>query len=331
MTQDCKDPVVARAPGKIILSGEHAVVHGGPVLAMAVNYHITTSIIPNLDDKVYFEFVDNKIITTLAELKLLRAQIDQYDKKFKLSSYLLQYAFIYILEKLDLKLTSGLQITVKSTVPIGSGMGSSAAVILSLMQAMLKYFKGEISNSQYLNFGRNIENLQHGKSSGIDLFLSLHGGCYFSSRGKFHERNLPKASLFLVNTKKPQSSTGDCVTRAAKFFHSSNIIDEFAFITKELDQAFGQNKLLKIQECIHENHQLLKHIGVVPDRVSNFIDEIKKLGNAAKISGAGAISGQNAGMVLVAGEADCSNLVNQYGYEILALIGDSNGARIISS
>lgn len=320
----------AYAPGKIILSGEHAVVYGGPVLAMAVNYSIIISIAPSLDNNIYFEFVDSIIKTTLSELKLLRMQIDLYDKKFKLNYDLIQYAFVFILENLNLKPENGLRITVKSTIPIGSGMGSSAAMILSLMHAMVKYFNCDISSDKYLEFGRSIENLQHGKSSGTDLFLSLHGGCYFSFESKFQKRDLPKAPLFLVNTKKPQSSTGDCVAKVAKFFHGSGIVNDFAVITTELDQAFRQNNLLKIQECIHENHKLLNYIGVVPERVFSFIKKIEELGNAAKISGAGAVSGQNAGMVLVAGEADFSDLAKQYDYEVMSLIGEDNGARIIS-
>lgn len=344
--------ITAYAPGKIILSGEHAVVYGSPALAMAVNYSIITSIAPGLDNNIYFEvtkelsFVKSAcndeivtkslvrhepgklvIKTTLPDLKLLRARIEQYDKKFKLNNELIQYAFIFILENLNLNLEQGLIITVNSTIPIGSGMGSSAAMILSLMQACRKYFNCEISHEKCLEFGRRIENLQHGKSSGTDLFLSLHGGCYFSSVGKFHKRDLPKAPLFLVNTSQPQSSTSDCVAKAAKFFHNSSIANDFAVITKELDQSFEQNNLLKIQEYIYENHKLLKYIGVVPDRVVDFIDAIKKLGNAAKISGAGAVSGQNAGMVLVVGEVDCSDLAKQYGYEILPLVGENNGAR----
>jgi len=346
--------ITACAPGKIILSGEHAVVYGSPALAMAVNYSITTTIKPRLDNNICFcchceeqsdaasqeksigiasltAPVMTKVITTLQDLKMLRAQIDQCAKKFNLSNELIQYTLIYILENLDLKLESGLQITINSTIPVGCGMGSSAAMILSLMQAILGYFNREISNEQRLEFGRSIENLQHGKSSGTDLFLSLYGGCYFSSAGKFNRRDLPKMPLFLVNTKKPASSTGDCVSKVAKFFHGSSIAADFAAITTELDQALVENNALKIQEYILENHKLLKYIGVVPEQVCEFISEIEKLGNAAKISGAGAVSGMNAGMVLVAGEANFHNLVNKYGYEILPLVGENNGARVISS
>jgi mevalonate kinase len=55
--------VTACAPGKIILSGEHAVVYGSPVLAMAVNCSITVSITPGLGNNIYFKFVDSIIKT----------------------------------------------------------------------------------------------------------------------------------------------------------------------------------------------------------------------------------------------------------------------------
>jgi mevalonate kinase len=51
-------------------------------------------------------------------------------------------------------------------------MGASAAVILSLTHALVNYCDHVFSADKYLYFGREIENLQHGKSSGLDLFLS---------------------------------------------------------------------------------------------------------------------------------------------------------------
>lgn len=334
--------ITARAPGKIILSGEHAVVYGKPALAVAVNRFVETTISENLGHKIKFEFMNDKLscALTLQELQVLQTQIDKRYQDFIAGKCniknvihnpleLIQYAFIYLVETLSLTIKTSLKIQVQSTLPIGCGMGASAAVILGVMHALVNYFSYQLVVDKYLYFGREIENLQHGRSSGLDLFLSLHGGCYFFVDGNMSQRNLPNIPLVLVNTGKPQSSTGECVAAIAKHFQNSEIADDFAEVTMVMDLALQQCNLSAVQQCIQENHRLLKYIGVVPDKVDKFIVEVEKLGNAAKISGAGAVSGTNAGIVLVIGDAAVVDIAKKYGYEILPVQGELRGLQII--
>jgi len=334
--------VTARAPGKIILSGEHSVVYGRPAFALAINRFAETTITCQPGYGIWFEFPNDKLkhITTMRGLQELKTLIAKRYRKFTVGKYqikdvihspleLIQYAFIYLVENLFLPIKGGLKIQVETTLPIGCGMGASAAVILSLIHALVNYCGRTLTIDKYLYFGREIENLQHGRSSGLDLFLSLHGGCYFFVAGDANKRNLPSIPFVLVNTGKPKTSTGECVEVVAKHLQNSIIADEFSQVAVAMDLAVQQNDLEKIKQCVRENNELLKYIEVVPKRVADFIMAIEARGNAAKVSGAGAISGGNAGIVLVVGENEISDIVAEYGYEILLVQGESRGLYLV--
>jgi mevalonate kinase len=334
--------ITARAPGKIILSGEHAVVYGKPALAVAVNRYVDTTISQGHDNKIQFECTDSKLksVLTLKELQVLRTQMAKRYQEFLAGKChikdvihnpleLMQYAFVCLVDNLSLPIKNGIKIQVRLTLPVGCGMGASAAVIMSLMHALVNYFSHAIAVDKYLHFGREIENLQHGKSSGLDLFLSLYGGCHLFIDGDVSKRNIPNIPLVLVNTGKPKTSTGECVAAIAKHFQHGDLVDDFTEVTLVMDHALQQGDLMAVQQCIRENHKLLKYIGVVPDKVAQFVTAIEALGNVAKISGAGAISGSNAGIVLVVGEAAIVDIANEYGYEILPVQGELCGLQII--
>lgn len=334
--------VTARAPGKVILSGEHAVVYGRPALALAVNRYATTTVIPQSGHGIWFEFLNSgfKHVATFQELQALKTQISKRYRKFtrgrcqikdviRSPLELVQYAFTYLVENLFLPVKGELKIQIELTLPIGCGMGASSAVILSLIHALTSYCDHQLTVDKYLYFGREIENLQHGRSSGLDLFLSFHGGCYFFEGGDVSKRNLPNIPFVLVNTGAPLVSTGECVEKVATYLQNNALADSFMQITLAMDLALQQGDLEAFVMCIQKNNRLLNEIGVVPKKVADFIAAVEDSGNVAKVSGAGAIRGNRAGVVLVVGEKDISDLVEKYGYEILSVEGEANGLCLI--
>jgi mevalonate kinase len=342
MANEIQSIVTAKAPAKVILSGEHAVVYGMPAIAIAVDRYVTTSLqFANSSAEIKFNFVNTKQeqSTTAAQLAELQTVVEQRYQKYLAGQCdigevlqhpveLLQYAYIYLLEQLHGKPIGGSEIKVELTAPLGCGMGTSAGVILSLMRVLANHAGVTLTPGQYLEFGRTIENLQHGKSSGLDLYISLNGGCHFFFEGKATKRNLPQFPLTLINTGKPLTTTGECVAYAKKYFQKSNIADDFSEITLVMDLALQQNNFAAVQECVRENHSLLKYIGVVPEKVANFIAAVEREGGAAKVSGAGAVRGDNAGIVWVVGAVP-ADLVNEYGYSTINVNGDHNGLQLL--
>lgn len=333
--------ITTRVPGKIILSGEHAVVYGRPALALAINHFATTTITSQPGRGIGFEFSNDNLkrIATLQELQTIKAEIAKRYRKFTAGKCqikevihspleLIQYAFAYLVENLFLTVTGGIKVQVELSLPIGCGMGASAAVILSLVHALVSYYGHTLTMDKYLYFGREIENLQHGRSSGLDLFLSLHGGCYFFVAGEVSRRSLPRIPLMLINTGRAESSTGECVEKAAKYLQGG-VADDFSQTTISMDLALKQNDLAAVKQSVWKNHELLQKLGVVPKRVANFIAAIAARGGAAKISGAGAIYGNSAGIVLVVGQEEVLDLVAEYGYAILPATGESSGLTLL--
>lgn len=332
----------ARSPAKLILSGEHAVLYGCPALAMAVNCYAESTIRHHFSPSVFFNFLNLKYAKsfTISTLYILKQELqDQYQsflegklsirEVLKRPFELLQFTVTNLLEKLNVSLTSGLEIHTTSDIPIGCGMGSSAAIVMSTLFALAKFFRLEIDPSRFLSLGIDSENLQHGRSSGLDLHLAMRGGCLKFDSGKTEPRSLPHIPMSLVQTGSPISTTGECVSFVKSYFEQASLKAEFANVTENLDTAMLRNDLNQIQECIRENHKLLVKIGVVPLKVQQFVESIESLGGAAKICGAGTVAGDNAGVVLVVSNKDISSVINQFQYTMQPVEGDLGGTRLI--
>lgn len=332
----------AIAPGKLILSGEHAVVFGRPALAMAIDRCAQSIITPGPADLVSFDLVDLKehdsfTIRALSELKtrVQRNYDDFLNGKMGIREVLhkpielFEFAFITVLDGLHLKFGEGLNIQTQSNIPIGCGMGSSAATILSLLRGIGHYFRVEFRPDWFLKYSLEAEKLQHGFPSGVDSYISLHGGCALFRDGHATGVPLPRLRMYLVNTGTPAATTGECVVQVRQNFERDPIWNDFEAITLALEQAVRTNNRDDFQRLIGENGRLLDRIGVVPARVRQFIRDIENAGGAAKVCGAGSVRGDAAGMVLVFADKAPTALCEQYGYELMTVRGDPLGARIV--
>lgn len=332
----------AIAPGKLILSGEHAVVFGRPALAMAVDRSAQSVITLAASDLVSFNLVDLKetdsfTLRTLNEMKtrvlrnyhlFLNGQLSIRDVLLK-PIELFEFAFINILEGLHLKLEQGLNIQTQSNIPIGCGMGSSAATILSELRAIGHYFRVEFRPDWVMKYSLEAEKLQHGNPSGVDSYISLHGGCALFQNGQARSVPLPRFSMYLVHTGVPMTTTGECVVRVGERFKHDLIWNDFESVTLEMEQALRSNDLAAVQNLVRENNKLLVKIGVVPEKVQQFIADVEAWGGAAKICGAGSIAGDQAGVVLVFASEPPEAICQKFGYTVLTVRGDPLGTRIV--
>ena len=349
--------LTAKAPGKLILSGEHAVLHGKRALAMAVNRYVETNIYTEIqknkvsqDKQLIIDILTlgYKKILNICDLPEIKQNLELRYKKFlankcnikevlQMPGELLLYALSFF------NLPNGLNFKLSSTVPLSSGMGSSAAAIISILYALINYLKLTYSAEKILALAQKIENLQHGISSGLDLSLSMHGGVLVFQRNncgvKAKQSVLaqPVGPLYIINTGKSSTTTGECVVAANKVFGlKHDLLEQFDSVTKHAIAAWCDGNAEEFAIAIKENHQLLLQLKVVPTKIAQLIQVLENFGAAAKICGAGNIASTSvsAGIILVVTNkpiAAWAKLQQQYNFTLEPIEIAKNGVSIKNS
>lgn len=333
----------AIAPGKIILSGEHAVVCGQPALAIAVDRYAIASVIPHSSPAtVVFDLLNLKHHKdmTVKALKRFKSRLSKDYHGFlqgersikdvlKLPHELSHFALSNFLERFNRFPDAGIHLKTESTIPMGCGMGSSAAMILAVKFALANHFKEDIDKEHLFQLALETENLQHGYSSGLDLRVSLQGGALEYHNGQFSTLVVPSEwPLYMVNTGSPDSTTGECVAHTKKLLEKASRAEEFGAVTHAVKIALKQHHFADFQMAIRANHQLLTSLDVVPLPVQQFIHYLEQQQAAAKICGAGSIAGHSAGVVLIASEQDPQSWCQRFGYSAEKITGDRCGLRL---
>lgn len=332
----------AQAPAKIILTGEHSVIYGMPCIVTAVNRFAQTKIQPAFSSDICLTLFDfkQKAQSTIKALRIIKERLlHSYHlcmngelsirEVLNKPSELFQFALISLIDTFQMEIKKGFQLDVRSDIPIGCGMGSSAATIVSVIGALAHYLKIEIKEEWLHRLSVEAERLQHGFSSGVDSYVSFHGGCIKFQNAAASRLILPKFNFYIVNTGTPKSTTGDSVLHVAKHFKTSAIWTEFDTIAQDIQCALEQENSEKLSEAIHQNHLLLTKLQVVPEKVCVFIKKLHDQNIAAKICGAGSTEGDASGIVLILAETAPVALCKEFGYEILEVKAEDTGVRFV--
>jgi mevalonate kinase len=332
----------ARAPGKLILSGEHSAVYGRPALVMALKRYAHAEVTPTDDDFIHLSFPggfsdDQFPVAALPGLKQ-RLQRNYHafltgsmDIQHVLSSpaELIYYALIHLLEHEGRELEHGWRVALTTDLPVGSGMGASAAISVAVLGAAAATWDIAMDKEKLYRLALDVEKLQHGHPSGVDPFVSVNGGCLRFQEGEATVLPEIRTPMYLVLTGAPASSTGECVSTVARQFPKDDPVwRAFEHVTADLEKAFETNDRESILAGVHANHRLLTRIGVVPDRVGKFIEQVEKSGDAAKICGAGAVRGIHGGVVAVFSRTPPDKLCKDFDYELAPVELEPHGFMI---
>jgi mevalonate kinase len=336
-------PVRASAPGKVILMGEHSVVYGAPALVGAVDLRVDVELTPVaaldrqasgvsfvLDDTASAAAAGAPLRLSWSEILQLSVQAREawsaggavsLESLTRLSG---EQAFLVVALGEASRLLAGasqgsieflpeLQLRVASEIPIGAGMGSSAAVAVAVVGALAGsagwVVKFEVIDAVALD----IERRQHGRPSGIDHSTVLRGGVLWFEASKtgfdvewmiepldLDQRDFAQFHLF--KSGRPENTTGETVAAVARYLESQPT--EFERVLGSMEEATRQFRQALVERAdprpsMRTFQRCLEQIGVVPDRVRDLVRRVERKGGAAKISGAGAITGSGGGALLV--------------------------------
>ncbi|KAI5658909.1 hypothetical protein M9H77_27702 [Catharanthus roseus] len=335
--------VRARAPGKIILAGEHAVVHGSTAMAAAIDLYTYVSLgfpTPNENDdtlKLHLKDMDlefswpvgkiKEVIPDLGSvtvssptpcsLEIARAisiLVEEHkipEAKVGLASGVSAFLWLYT----AIHGCKPAKAVVTSELPLGSGLGSSAAFCVALSAALLALSDSvnlDFSHQGWQVFGESElelvnkwalegEKIIHGKPSGIDNTVSTYGNMIKFRSGELTRINTNMPLKMLITNTKVGRNTKALVAGVSErtLRHPSamssvfNAVDSISNEMASVIQAPVSDDLAitekeeKLEELMEMNQGLLLCMGVSHASIETVLRTTLKYKLSSKLTGAG--------------------------------------------
>jgi mevalonate kinase len=267
--------VVASAPGKLILLGEHAVVFGQPAIATAISLRLRCRAIPAIS------FTVNGAPLSDRTHPYIQAAIRAAWRRGPLA------------------------IETESDFPSGSGMGSSAAVSVASLAA-LHHMQRTLDERVIAEEAFGVEMAVQGRASPIDTSASAHGGGVLVDNKEgpgllwhisqdtrhwyIHHLDMPQLNLVIGFTG-ICAPTGPLVAKVKRYADKTgfarDLIEEIGGLTREGVAALKRRDLVRLGQLMTRDHKLLATLGVSCRELDALVDACRPLSYGAKLTGAG--------------------------------------------
>ena len=267
--------MAASAPGKLILFGEHAVVFGEPALSTAINLRAEVFVRPHRE--------------WLAD----GASLDEP-------------RFRYVKRAVEKSQVAGpLWIEIRSMVPNGAGLGSSASVTVATLGS-LHAMAGALDPPTIAREAFEVEHEVQGRASPIDTSTVAAGGGILVLRDKrenllwsierdsrrwfLHRTVLPPLDFVIGNTG-ISAATGPLVAKVRERVEgdprAAEAVREIGEITLDGVRALRRNDLVGVGRLMDRNHALLAELGVGHPALERLVTAARQSSYGAKLTGAG--------------------------------------------
>lgn len=275
----------ASAPGKIILFGEHAVVYGRPAIAAPVTQLRATAVVEdNPETGVILRAPDLGRDYDLQEA----GETDPFAR-----------AVHIVIASAGLFRMPDLIVTVRSAIPIASGLGSGAAMASAVIRALAHHLGIEFlaTNEWVSDMTYQVEQLLHGTPSGIDnTVVAYEKPVYFlrqEPENVIETFTVARPVHLLIADTGIASSTKAVVGDVRRQWqadpaHFEKLFDRCGQIAGAARQALETGQIETLGRLMDENHACLQEMTVSSPELDSLVAAAETAGAlGAKLSGAG--------------------------------------------
>jgi mevalonate kinase len=273
----------ACAPGKIILLGEHAVVYGRPALAVPVRQVQACATLELVDGGppggVYLDCPDLELSAWLHEIP---------------GDHPLAAICAATLARLSAGDFSPVHLTLTSTIPVASGLGSSAAVSVAIARSLNRHFGGALGEEEISDLAFAVERIHHGTPSGIDNTVVAYDRPVFFRRGQPPEPlSIGGSFHFLIGDTGIAAPTAEAVGKVRERWQANPgsleaMFDEIGQLVLEGRHALLLGLPEDLGPVLRRNHEQLRRLGVSSADLDRLVEAAGAAGAlGAKMSGGG--------------------------------------------
>jgi len=268
----------ASAPGKIILFGEHFVVYNGKAILCAINKRVNVTA-----KKIEKEEISIKSDIGNLVLKPNKV-ISEINSPLK--------PFYYLANKILQKQNTGIEIIVKSDIPIGAGLGSSSACCVAGAAAISRLFK-KTSKEEILKLAIEAEKIIFENTSGADCTICTYGGIIeYSKKNGFNKiESKPKFHLVIANSN-IEHATESIVSKVKQFKENnenkfSTLCTSESNLVEKVLKLLKGNNIKELGKKATQNQEFLETLGISNNKLRSMIRIGQNKSFGAKITGAG--------------------------------------------
>ncbi|MFH5798503.1 mevalonate kinase [Haladaptatus sp. CMAA 1911] len=285
---------VSSAPGKVYLFGEHAVVYGEPAVPCAIERRATVTVESRDDDRLRVNAEDLSLDGFTIEYGRGTDETPDVD----VSESLVRAATGYIDASVEQVREAtgmpdaGFDITVESDIPLGAGLGSSAAVTVAAIDAATRELGVSLSSDELADRAYQAElAVQDGEASRADTFCCATGGAVRVEGDDCRKIEAPDLPI-VVGFDGGAGDTGKLVAgvRALReeYDFAAETVESIGDIVRRGEQVLAEGDVEKLGMLMNFNHGLLEALGVSSRSLDNMVWAARDAGAlGAKLTGAG--------------------------------------------